>query len=80
MEELRDRGFKGTYCLTLVSNKNFYSGNKQDGIYSFFRGQKLIQGTIKKPTGRKNEEILINNCYKVTWIGNNNLKYYIIKL
>ena len=26
------------------------------------------------------EKALINNCYKVTWIGNNNLKYYIIKL
>ena len=80
MEELKEQGFKDTYCLTLVSDKNFYSGKKKDGIYSFFRGQKLIQGTIIKPTGKKNEEILINNCYKVTWIGNNNLKYYIIKL
>ena len=33
MEQLKDFGFSGTYCVTLVKDKNFYSGLKKDGIY-----------------------------------------------
>ena len=38
MEELKESGFNSTYCVTLVQNKNFYSGQKQDGVYAYFRG------------------------------------------
>lgn len=41
MEELKQKGFDNTYCLTFVDDKNFYSGKKTDGIYSFFRAEKI---------------------------------------
>lgn len=45
MEELKVAGFNAAYCLTLVEDKNFYSGQKQDGIYAFFRRNKAVHGT-----------------------------------
>ena len=55
MEELKEAGFDNTYCLTLVQDKNLYSGQRRDGIYSYFRSKAPVQGTICKPTGRKYE-------------------------
>ena len=55
MEELKEAGFDNTYCLTLVQDKNLYSGQRRDGIYSYFRSKDPVQGTICKPTGRKYE-------------------------
>lgn len=81
MEELKKAGFDSTYCFTLVQDKNFYSGQKQDGIYAYFRGKEPICGTIIKPTGKKDENLCINGIYKVVWeeIGMG-IKYYTINI
>ena len=36
MEEMKNSGFKETYCLILVENKNYYSGRNKSGIYGYF--------------------------------------------
>lgn len=80
MEELKEAGFDSTYCLTLVQDKNFYSGKKTDGIYSYFRTNTPITGTIVKPTGGKYEEFVINGSYDLLWNGEGENKYYIVRL
>lgn len=81
MEELGRAGFTKTYCLTAVLDKNFYSGAKRDGIYSFFRNEEIITGNIIKPTGKRDSSVVLNGEYQIKWLGDNNkLKYYILKV
>ena len=70
MEQLNELGFKKTYCLILVEDKNFYSGkSKEDDIYAYFRARKPLKGRILKPTGKgKNRDgILISGEYVISW-------------
>ena len=80
MEQLKEAGFDGAYCVTLVQDKNFYSGNKVDGVYSYFRNGNTIHGTIIKPTGKKDESIDVHGEYQVEWKSINNWKYYIVDM
>ena len=80
MEELKAAGFDGTYCLTLVGDKCFYSGQKQDGIYAYFRCQEPIQGEIRKPTGKKDEMVQVVGKYKISWRECENHKFYLLKM
>lgn len=80
MEQLKEAGFDGAYCMTLVRDKNFYSGNKVDGVYSYFRNGNTIHGTIINPTGKKDESIDVHGEYQVEWKSINNWKYYIVDM
>lgn len=80
MEELKEAGFNATYCLTLVEDKNFYSGQKKDGIYAFFRTDESVRGLICKPTGKKDQQITVNGNYDIYWNSCGNMKYYLIEL
>ncbi len=84
MEQLKKKGFTNTYCLTVVENKNFYFGKKQDGIYSFFRGGNPISGIIRKPTGKKNAYITMEQEYSIHWSDSSSTsttrKYYIVAI
>lgn len=80
MEEMKESGFKGAYCLTLVEDKNFYTGQKKDGIYGFFRGGESIHGLICKPTGKKDEQLKINGEHRICWRTCNDMKYYIVEI
>ena len=81
MEQLKNRGFKSTYCITLVDDKIFYSGSKQDEIYAYFRGNKPIHGFVTKPTGKKDAIVEIGGTYKVNWeVCGDNRRYYIIEI
>ncbi|MCR5837559.1 MAG: hypothetical protein K6G88_13745 [Lachnospiraceae bacterium] len=81
MEQLKEKGFDKTYCLTVVNNKNFYSGKRKEGIYSYFRDDKMIEGRISKPTGKKDKVISLKNQYQIRWLDNGkNQKYYIVKI
>ena len=80
MEQLKEAGFDGAYCVTLVQDMNFYSGNKVDGVYSYFRNGNTIHGTIIKPTGKKDESIDVHGEYQVEWKSINNWKYYIVDM
>lgn len=80
MEELKVAGFKSTYCLTLVQDKNFYSGQRKDGIYAYFRDQKTVHGEIIKPTGKKNDSVYIDGNYFVNWNSCNEMKYFLVEI
>lgn len=81
MEQLKNKGFKSTYCITLVDDKLFYSGDKQDEIYAYFRDDKIIRGLVTKPTGKKDTIVEICGTYKVNWKNCGDKKrYYIIEI
>jgi hypothetical protein len=80
MEEMKKAGFNASYCLTLVEDKNFYSGKKQDGIYAFFRGREPVHGLICKPTGKKDEQLTINGFYDINWVACGNMKYFMVEM
>lgn len=80
IEQLLDNGFNATYCVALVDDKNFYSGLKKDGIYSFFRAGVPITNTIVKPTGSKNISYKINGNYAISWTVSEKLAYYIVDI
>ena len=81
MEQLKSNGFNSTYCLTMVNDKNFYSGKKTNGIYSYFRNNDLLSGMIKKPTGNSDEFVVLENKYKIEWAGKTeDIKYYILAI
>ena len=80
MEQLKQNGFDSAFAVTLVLDDNFVTGNKTDGIYSYFRDGNEINGIITKPTGLKNESVEINDKYKINWIKNDKYRYYIVEL
>lgn len=80
MEEIKEQGFDSTYCLTLVKDKNFYSGKKMDGIYAFFRDDIAVNGLINKPTGKRDEQIQINGTYDINWEACDDKRYFIITI
>ncbi|MGI6649025.1 MAG: hypothetical protein ACOX5W_08200 [Bacillota bacterium] len=61
MEELKSRGFTKTATVTLVSDRPFYEGRNNEGIYKFFREEYSVYGSIFKPTGvGKNERLHVS--------------------
>lgn len=80
-EELKKHGFNNTYCLTVVKDKNFYSGVKIDGIYAFFRNNATICGRVCKPTGSKDEALVLDSEYSISWTAlNRDMMYYIVEI
>ena len=78
-EQLRRSGFDQTFLVIFADDPLFYSGNG-DGIYGYFRKQKLLSGSITKPTGKKDDIVTLSGCYQVRWTDVlDNLKYAIIE-
>lgn len=71
LEQLMQGQFESAYALVLVNSDTFYqSKHKNDGIYSYFRGDntRSINGKITCPTGKdRGSSINIANEYKVVW-------------
>ena len=72
MEQLKRKGFKRTFCLTLVDDEKFYSKKdnlKTEGIYGYFRKNESISRntTIEQPTGNKNNCLQLSNDYRISW-------------
>jgi hypothetical protein len=83
MEQLKERGFTKNCCVTLVSDKPFYQGKGNEGIYKFFREEYSVYGSIFKPTGiGKNEDsITLSGKYDFIWQDlSDDRKYYIIEI
>lgn len=82
MEHLRNVGFRETFALTLVDDRNFYSGDNKRGIYGYFRGGICLNRNVYKPTGKMKdiEYISIQGNYKIDWKKlNDNRMYYIVQ-
>ncbi len=80
LEQLRRAGFEKSYLIVFADDPLFYSGSG-DGIYEFFRKEKLLCRTILKPTGNTSESIMVNGEYKIAWkdvLGT--LKYCLIEI
>lgn len=83
MEELKDRGFQKTAFLALVRDKPFYTGQKNTGIYKYFRNEYALYGDIYKPTGAlKNKEFIpLSRKHEFEWIENKDgSKYFVVEI
>ena len=83
MEELKGNGFTKNAVVTLVSDRPFYEGRNNKGIYKYFRDEYKIYGEIYKPTGttKGKEYISIKGDYSFTWQHlNEGRKYFIIEI
>ena len=79
-EELSAAGFCITGVVIFADDRLFYSG-PNDGIYSFFRSGRPLQGRIQKPTGSKDAETLVRGSYVVQWKPIvDSLKYAVIEV
>jgi len=69
IEELKEEGFTKNAVIIFVLDKLFYGGNKNSGIYKYFRKENKIYGDIYKPTGitKKIEFINIKGKYNLNW-------------
>ena len=83
MEELKDRGFNKTATVTLVSDRPFYEGRNNEGIYKYFREEYAVYGQIFKPTGplKDKDFISLKGRYEFSWKSVfNNSRYYVIEV
>ena len=83
MEELKESGFTKNAVVTLVSDRPFYVGRSNNGIYKYFRDEYRVYGDIFKPTGamKGKEFIPIKGDYDFTWQPlNGGRKYFIIEI
>jgi hypothetical protein len=80
LEQLKQAGFLRTYFLAFVDDRLFYEGAAK-GIYAYFRAGHPLTGTIQKPTGKKDDVVVISGCYTITWqsVGNG-LKYAFVEM
>lgn len=83
MEELKDRGFNKTAAVTHVSDRPFYEGRNNQGIYKYFREEYVVYGQIFKPTGplKGKDSITLKGRYGFSWrqIYDNSM-YYVIEV
>lgn len=83
MEELKENGFTKTAIVVLVSDRPFYEGRSNQGIYKYFREEYQAYGEIYKPTGamKGKESILLNGTYNFKWQQlEDNRKYFMIEI
>jgi hypothetical protein len=83
MEELKDRGFNKTATVTLVSDRPFYEGRNNEGIYKYFREEYAVYGQIFKPTGtlKDKDSITLKGNYVFSWRPvYSNSRYYVIEV
>ena len=66
LEELHVAGFSRCLFLALVEQRPFHSGNAE-GIYKYFRGGEPLHGKIAKPTGAKDQRVMIEGKYIIRW-------------
>jgi hypothetical protein len=66
-EELHAAGFKQTAFVAVADDPLFYRG-AGEGIYGYFRGHKPLAGIITKPTGAKNESVLVRGPHTIRWL------------
>jgi len=83
LEELKTSGkFSLCYLLVITNDHNFWSGQNNNGVYTYFRDNKILTGRIGKPTGKNKgvEYFEITGKYKINWkFYDNNFRYFIIK-
>jgi len=67
LEQLLGAGFHRGYFVMLAEDPLFFQGPTTTGIYSYFRGNTPIHGTIPKPTGNTRQCLEVMGSYTVRW-------------
>lgn len=83
MEELKESGFAKTAVVILVSDRPFYEGRSNQGVYKYFREEYRVYGEIHKPTGtmKGKESIILKGVYNFLWQSlEDNKKYFMIEI
>lgn len=82
MEQLKEQGFSKTFTVALVRDRPFYEGKDNSGIYDYFRGSKVVQGRVYKPTGQlKNSDFIdIAGVHRIDWRLLGDRRYYIVEI
>lgn len=65
-EELHQAGFLNATFVVFAEDPLFYSGTV-DGIYRFFRSQSVLTGRVEKPTGKRDQEVVLRGAYRIRW-------------
>jgi hypothetical protein len=83
MEQMKENGFNSTFCLAIVDDELFYCKGNNEGIYAYFRNNKIITGRVYKPTGEGKTTIYItlSNEYRINWkVFSDKFAYYLIEI
>ena len=84
MEQLKEAGFKNTYCMTMVDKSDhlFFKDTGYDNpVFPYFRKNKKLNGKIHKPTGDTDQYIEINGEYSIEWIDDGEFrKRYLLQI
>jgi len=79
-EQLVRAGFKYAFVVIFIDNHLYWEGEKQDGIYSYFRNEQLLTGLVQKPTGSITDDVFIKGAYTIKWKQlTNSMKFTVIK-
>jgi len=65
-EELAAAGFHSAGLVIFADDHLYYQGSAK-GIYGFFRDRQPLHGRIQKPTGRKDDEVILRGTYLIPW-------------
>jgi len=69
------------FLFMLANDPLFYTDKGDSGIYLSFRKEKLIKGSIQKPTRNKDETICLNGTYAIRWKEiANTMKYFVVEV
>lgn len=80
LEQLLFLGFKSAYFIAVAEHEHFYSGNSKE-IYGYFRNEIPITGEVVKPTGKKDDSVIVTGEYIAKWLPiNDKRKYCLIKV
>ena len=81
LEQLHRSGFARCYFLMAAEDPLFYESGGKTGIYKYFRAGVPIHGHIQKPTGAKDDAVVISGSYPVIWnTVDKDLKYAVVEV
>ncbi len=81
LEQLVSAGFGESFFVMFADDPLFYTNKGDSGIYLSFRKEKLIKGSIQKPTGEKDETLHFSGTYAIQWKEvANGLKYFVVRV
>jgi len=81
LEELVADGFELGLFVMAADDVLFYKPDMAEGIYSYFRNQRLLHGSITKPTGAKGQFVTVQGGYTMRWkSAGGNLKYCAVEV
>jgi len=86
LEQLVSRGgFGVSFFVMFAEDPLFYTTKRaKSGIYEKFRGKKVLEGEIEKPTGTDKQTIDLKGSYSFSWeeilVNEKKLKYFLVQV